>query len=57
MTSGQIAYQQDVQITPNYHDGKPRRAWDDLSEIVRWTWERNPTPRQAPIVFDDQCNN
>ncbi len=44
-TAGQIAYEADVQARPLYFDGKPRRAWDQLDEPVRWSWERNPTPR------------
>ena len=43
---GQIAYEADVRRHPTYHDGKPRKAWEDLAEIVRWSWEKNPQARR-----------
>lgn len=43
---GQIAYEQDVERQPNYHTGEPRRSWAALGEVERWSWERNPTPRE-----------
>ena len=47
---GQIAYEADIVLRPLYHDGSPRPAWRQLSEIARWSWERNPT---APATLDD----
>lgn len=47
-TPGQIAYEEDVRLTPTYLDGRPRRAWSQLGEAERWSWERNPTPRPRP---------
>lgn len=44
-TPGQLAYERDLTATPTYHDGKERRAWDQLPEYARWSWERNPTDR------------
>ena len=44
--AGRLAYEEDCRRHPRYHDGSPRRAWDDLSEHARWSWERNPTPRE-----------
>ncbi len=42
MTRGQIAYEADVKAIPNYHDGKPRRKWDELAKPVQDSWERSP---------------
>lgn len=43
-TPGQIAYEEDVRFTPTYDHGIPRHSWDQLSEIARWSWERQPEP-------------
>lgn len=45
LTPGRKAYEADVVARPLYHDGTPRRAWHELSEIARKSWELNPTPR------------
>lgn len=47
---GQIAYEEDVRRKPKYHpryDGTvlPRVPWGELGAIERWSWEKNPTPR------------
>ena len=47
-TNGQLAYERDVSIEPRYNDGSPRKTWDELDEIARWSWERNPTVRAQP---------
>jgi hypothetical protein len=39
-TKGQIAYESDVKRRPVYHDGMPRKRWEELSAIARWSWER-----------------
>lgn len=49
-TPGQIAYEEDVSRKPFYHpraDGTvvPRLPWDQLGAFERWSWEKNPTPR------------
>jgi len=44
-TPGQLAYQEDVRRCPQYHDGTPRKAWSQLCEVAKWSWERNPVPR------------
>lgn len=44
---GRAAYEADVADYPHYPDGTPRRTWDQLSEIARWSWERDPTPTTA----------
>lgn len=51
MTPGQQAYEEDVRRQPNYHprvDGTvlPRVPWSELSAIAKWSWEKNPTPRE-----------
>lgn len=45
-TAGQIAYEQDCVLCPNYHDGAIRRSWETLPEWAKQSWERNPTPRE-----------
>lgn len=50
MTKGQRAYEADLIERPFYHDGKPRRTWDQLHDIGRWSWEKNPYPLPcAPV--------
>jgi hypothetical protein len=39
-TQGQIDYEADVKRRPTYHDGTPRRAWELLDEIAKWSWNR-----------------
>lgn len=45
VTPGEIAYLEDVKRRPFYHTGKPRRAWRELDDWARSSWEHNPTPR------------
>lgn len=55
---GQIAYEEDVRRFPCYQDGGIRPNWDELSDITRESWERNPTPREfAPIDQNDEIEN
>lgn len=51
-TPGQLDYERDVQQKPLYHTGQPRKTWEELSEITRWSWERGATIRlpTAPIL-------
>lgn len=44
MTRGRAAYEADLLERPNYHDGKARRQWNELSAIAQWSWEKNPYP-------------
>jgi len=39
------AYAEDVRRRPTYDGGAPRPAWDDLCDVARESWRRNPTPR------------
>jgi hypothetical protein len=43
--NGREAYEADCAARPAYHDGTPRRAWDQLGEAVQRNWDKNPTPR------------
>jgi hypothetical protein len=44
-TPGQVAYETECAACPTYHDGSPRRAWHELDNIARASWETDPTPR------------
>lgn len=44
-SAGQLAYEDELTRKPTYGDGSQRKPWDKLSDIARWSWERNPTPR------------
>ena len=44
-SAAQVAYENDLLITPNYPDGAARRQWNQLDDVTKWSWERNPTPR------------
>lgn len=46
MTAGQKAYELELTVWPYYHDKQPRKTWDQLCDIARLSWERNPTPRR-----------
>ena len=52
-TPGQLDYEADVQQKPLYHTGQPRKTWEELSEITRWSWERGATihPLTTPILL------
>jgi hypothetical protein len=45
MSNGQRAYERDLAKRPKYHDGAARPKWNELCEVARWSWERNPTDR------------
>ena len=45
MTHGEIAYREDVRRRGVYPDGQLRRDWFELDDLVRSTWEKNPTAR------------
>ena len=40
MSKGKVAYEADVKLRPNYHDGAPRKAWRDLRDVEKWSWEK-----------------
>ena len=37
---GREAYNEDLRKRPVYHDGKPRKTWEQLCPIARYSWER-----------------
>jgi len=39
---GREAYEADCAIQPNYHDGTPRKTWDELDSLCQWSWGRPP---------------
>lgn len=39
------AYTEDCRRKPYYHTGQRRPKWDDLPDFAKWSWQRNPTPR------------
>lgn len=41
---GQVDYEADLKRRPNYHDGSPRKSWDELDDIARWSWEKGAHP-------------
>lgn len=41
--AGRAAYEADVAKRPTYHDGSPRKTWDQLGDVERWSWAR-PVP-------------
>jgi hypothetical protein len=42
--TGEQAYEADVKACPNYHDGTPRRTWDEIGPVSRATWDKYPYP-------------
>lgn len=43
------AYAEDLRRCPLYHDGAPRKTWDQLTDNERMTWVKNPTPRTFKV--------
>lgn len=52
-SAGQLAYERDVARFPRYYDGVSRPTWNRLSEVARWSWERNPVDRPGGVLHDD----
>lgn len=46
--TGREAYEADVARKPLYHDGTPRKTWDQLGEIEQWSWNRPSNERTKP---------
>lgn len=38
--SGQARYEADCKLRPNYHDGTPRKRWEQLGAVEQWSWKR-----------------
>lgn len=47
VTPGQSAYEEDVRRRPHYDGGAKRPEWAELSDVARWSWDRDPTQRFA----------
>lgn len=41
---GRLDYEADIRRRPNYHDGMPRKTWDQLGPVEQWSWNRAPLP-------------
>ena len=39
---GRKAYEADLKRRPAYPDGNPRKSWDQLDELAKWSWYRRP---------------
>lgn len=39
---GQLAFEAHVKRYPLYHDGTPRRSWDQLDSFQKMSWEHPP---------------
>jgi hypothetical protein len=40
------AYEEDCRRKPTYeNNGGQRRTWDELPDLVKNSWRKNPTPR------------
>lgn len=37
---GPTAYAADLAKRPTYHDGTPRKTWEQLCPIAQWSWSR-----------------
>jgi len=37
---GRAAYEEDVRLNPTYDNGAPRPGWDELDDVVQWSWSR-----------------
>jgi hypothetical protein len=37
---GKADYEADVRNRPTYHDGTPRKTWEQLGEVEQWSWNR-----------------
>lgn len=38
-------YEADVKRRPHYHDGTPRRSWEELCDIAQRSWAADTLPR------------
>ena len=45
---GQIAYERDLAAQPSYDGGARRKGWNQLCDVAKASWERNPTDRKMP---------
>ena len=45
-SQGQRDYERSVANEPNYHDGTPRKRWEQLRPFERDSWERIPKRKE-----------
>lgn len=43
MATGKTEYETDVAQRPTYHDGTPRKTWEQLDKISQYSWDRGET--------------
>lgn len=48
------AYEEDCRRCPNYHDGTPRKPWDELDAVAQISWQRCPVPRNYAPTNDER---
>jgi hypothetical protein len=51
-SNAQRDYEADVTQRPTYHDGAPRKSWDQLDAIAKWSWGR-----PAKKTLQEHLNN
>lgn len=50
--TGREAYEADLQKRPTYPDGSPRKSWEQLDDLARWSWSREPKQEDAPMTAE-----
>jgi len=45
-TPGQHAYEAELVTFPTYENGTARKAWEDLPDYAKQSWEKKPAPRK-----------
>lgn len=46
--AGRPLYEADVARIANYSDGTPRKTWEQLDDIARWSWGRRVSLEMSP---------
>lgn len=54
MGQAKAAYEADVKRRPNYHDGTPRRRWEELPKEIQESWSRSAKPDQPESAKPDR---
>lgn len=49
---GRRAYEASLAAAPLYQDGTPRKTWDQLGDVERWSWERQVTTKSSGTNAD-----
>ena len=45
-SEGRALYEEDCRKRPTYHDGTPRKSWDQLTRIARLSWSSDHSDQQ-----------